>query len=218
MKRRILALVSLLLFAVVWAAAAATGLKIGSAVEDFTLPDTSNNDPVSLTTLVAEAKKPVKVVAVMFIATECPVSNDYNGRMEALNKAYAAKGVAFIGVNSNNTETVKDIVAHKKMAKFTFPVLKDMDNKIADAWNAQVTPEVYLLAVQKKGDATSFVLKYHGSVDDSQNDAKVQTKFVERALDALLAGKPVSKAETKAFGCTIKRVEKGTKARPSATP
>jgi peroxiredoxin len=195
-----------------------TGLKIGSAVEDFTLPDAAKNEPLSLTSLVANAKQPIKAVAVMFIATQCPVSNDYNARMEALNKAYGPKGVAFVGINSNKQESVKEIVEHSKAAKFSFPVLKDMDNKIADEWNARVTPEVFVLAVEKKGDKASFVLKYHGAIDDSQNVAKIQTKYVEQALDALLAGKPVPKAETKAFGCTIKRVDKGTKEKPSATP
>jgi len=220
MQRRIFALAGVFLIAAVWTLSAGEtkGLKIGSVVEDFTLPDAAKNEPVSLKSLAADPAKPVKAVVVMFIATQCPVSNDYNGRMEALNKTYGPKGIAFVGVNSNKEESVQEIVEHAKKAKFTFRVLKDMDNKLADEWNAQVTPEVFILAVERKNGNPSFVLKYHGSIDDSQNEKKVQAKYVEDALNALLAGKPIPKAETKAFGCTIKRVEKGTKAKPSATP
>jgi hypothetical protein len=50
------------------------------------------------------------------------------------------------------------------------------------------------------------VLRYHGSIDDSQNPARVNTQGLRLALDALLAGRPASPEETKAFGCSIKRV------------
>lgn len=204
--------VSLLAFVVALNAfAAEKALKIGSEVEDFSLPEVTKNEPLSLTSLAINPKNPVKVVAVMFIATQCPVSNDYNSRMEELHKTYGPKGVAFVGINSNRQESVPEIVEHAQKAKFTFPILKDVDNKLADKWNAQVTPEVFLLAVERNGAKPKFILKYHGAIDDSQNASKVQTQYVAQALDALLAGKPVAKAETKAFGCTIKRVEKGAK-------
>jgi glutathione peroxidase-family protein len=163
-------------------------------------------------------KNPAKGIVVMFIATQCPVSNDYNSRMEALNQAYSKKGIQFIGVNSNKQEPVKEIVEHSKQWKFTFPVLKDVDNKIADVFGARVTPEIYLLEVQKSDKGPKFILRYHGAIDDSQNASKVQTKYTEAALDAFLAGKPIAKAESKAFGCTIKRIEKAKGGKPSATP
>lgn len=204
--------VSLLAFAVALNAfAAEKGLKVGSEVEDFTLPEVTKNKPLSLTSVATNPKSPVRAVAVMFIATQCPVSNDYNGRMEELHKIYGPKGVAFVGINSNYQESVSEIVEHAKNAKFTFPILKDTDNKLADKWNAQVTPEVFLFAVERNGGKPKFILKYHGAIDDSQNPSKVQTRYVAEALDALLAGKPVPKAETKAFGCSIKRVEKAMK-------
>ena len=74
-------------------------------------------------------------------------------------------------------------------------------NKIADLYSAQVTPEVFVL------DAKGLIL-YHGRIDDSKNAEKVEKKDLAAALDALLAGKKIENAETKAFGCTVKRVEK----------
>ena len=53
-------------------------------------------------------------------------------------------------------------------------------------------------------------LLYHGAIDDARNPARVTTKGLRLALDAVLAGKPVAITETRAFGCTIKRVRKTT--------
>ena len=130
-------------------------------------------------------------------------------------QAYSKKGVQFIGINSNESEPVAEIVSHSKENKFSFPVLKDMDNKIADAFGARYTPEAYVLRVAQNGKGPKFTLAYHGRIDDSQDAKKVTSKDLEATLDALLAGKPIAKAETKAFGCAIKRIKKGAS---TATP
>lgn len=78
--------------------------------------------------------------------------------------------------------------------------MKDDGNKVADAYRAQKTPEVFVIS--PKGD-----LLYHGRIDESQDDPRgVKSPDLRNALEAILAGKPVPAAETKAFGCTIKRV------------
>ena len=74
---------------------------------------------------------------------------------------------------------------------------------VADRFDAQVTPESYVID-------SSGVLRYHGSIDDEMNAARVHTQRLRLALDALLAGKPLPATETKAFGCTIKRVRKAS--------
>ena len=137
---------------------------------------------------------------VIFIATGCPYSNAYNDRMRDMSAAYAKKGVLFVGINSNKTESVDDVVKHAKAHGHTFPILKDPSNKVADLYDASHTPEVYVVAKDGK-------LVYHGRIDDNSDDAaKVTSPDLKNALDALLAGQPVAKAETKAFGCSIKRV------------
>jgi len=169
-------------------------LKIGEEVPEFTLKNYDGKE-YSLQTITKENK----LTAVMFIATQCPVSNAYNDRMVKLYEAYAAKGVAFVGINSNKQEPVAEIAEHAKDHGFKFPVLKDDRNKTADAYNAQVTPEIFVVDQQGK-------LLYHGRIDDSRNEAKVESRDLAITLDALLAGKEPPRTETKAFGCTIKRV------------
>src|SRR5437660_12660216 len=80
-----------------------------------------------------------------------------------------------------------------------FTILKDPDNRVADYLGASVTPEAYLFAAD-------WTLRYHGRIDDSRDPAHRTTRDLSAALDAVAAGKPVAVAETKAFGCTIKRI------------
>lgn len=176
--------------------APAAELAIGATAPDFTLPSASDGKPVSLKELLSKEKG----VAILFIATKCPVSNAYNERMAALAKEYAAKGIAFVGINSNKSEPAAETAEHAKKHGFSFFVVKDDGNKVADAYGAQKTPEVFLL------DASGKLL-YHGRIDENQDDANgVRSPDFRNALDAFLAGKPVPVAQTKAFGCTIKRI------------
>jgi thiol-disulfide isomerase/thioredoxin len=168
--------------------------KAGSPVTDFQVRDLDGK-AVSFSAL----KGPVTVVT--FVATQCPVSNSYNQRMIELYKDYTPKNVKFIFVNANRSEPASEVREHAKRVGFSFPVYKDPDNVVADRFDAQVTPESYVID-------SSGILRYHGSIDDDMNVSRVHTQRLRLALDALLAGKPVPATETKAFGCTIKRVHK----------
>jgi len=172
----------------------ADGPAIGSAAPGFDLK-TLDGQPFSL----ADAEKNNAYVVLMFIATQCPYSNAYNDRMRDMAAAYAKKGVLFVGINSNKTESLEETSAHAKQHGFGFPVLKDPGNKVADLYGASHTPEIYVVGKDGK-------LLYHGRIDDSTETAKVTSHDLSNALDELLAGQPVAKAETKAFGCSIKRV------------
>jgi len=177
-------------------AARAAALKIGAPAPDFTLPSASDGKAVALKDLLAKSK----AVTVVFVATKCPVSNAYNTRMEALGKEYAAKGIPLVGINSNKTEPAAEVKEHAEKHGLTFPVLKDEGNRIADAYGATHTPEVFVL--DPRGN-----LLYHGRIDENQDDPKgVKSPDLRNALDAVLAGRPIPVAETKAFGCSIKRV------------
>ena len=176
--------------------ARAAALKIGAPAPDFTLPAASDGKAVALKDLLARSK----AVTIVFVATKCPVSNAYNTRMEVLGKEYAAKGIPLVGINSNKTEPAAEVKEHAERHGFTFPVLKDDGNRIADAYGATRTPEVFVL------DPNGNLL-YHGRIDENQDDPKgVKSPDLRNALDAILSGRPVPAAETKAFGCTIKRV------------
>jgi peroxiredoxin len=195
-RRTLVALVVLSAASLAAPPARAADLKIGAPAPDFTLPAASDGKAIALKDLLAKNK----AVAVVFIATKCPVSNAYNTRMAALGKEYVAKGVFLVGINSNKTEPAAEVKEHAEKHGFTFPVVKDDGNKVADAYGAAKTPEVFVL--DPKG-----ILLYHGRIDENQDDARnVRSPDLRNAFEAILAGKPVPAAETKAFGCTIKRV------------
>jgi peroxiredoxin len=170
-------------------------LRIGEAVPTFTLQNYDGKEYA-----LEKVMKENKFTVIMFIATQCPISNAYNERMVHLYDTYSVQGVAFIGINSNKQENVEEITTHSKYNGFKFVVLKDVGNKVADDFLAQVTPEIYVVN-------TEGILLYHGRIDDNRNASRVESKDLTAALDALLVGKEPSRTETKAFGCTIKRVQ-----------
>ncbi len=195
MRRNRLALALAAVILGLVAAAPAAEPAIGGAAPDFKLT-TLDGKPFSL----SEAARARNAVVVMFIATQCPYSNAYNDRMREMAAAYEKQGVLFVGINSNKSEPADEVAAHAKKHGFIFPLMKDPDNKVADLYNARHTPEIFL--VDK-----SRTLRYHGRIDENYEEpSKVNSPDLKNALDALLANKPIAKAETRAFGCSIKRV------------
>jgi peroxiredoxin len=162
-------------------------------IKNFTLPDYNGKEHS-----LSDYKNSTAIV-IMFVATECPVSNAYNSRMEDLFKEYNPKNISFLGINSNKAESVEMIKEHAEENGLTFTILKDKNNVIADEFEASSTPEVYVL----NGE---YEILYHGRIDNSKNEADVVTQDLKNALDEILAGKEVTNKTTKAFGCSIKRV------------
>jgi peroxiredoxin len=172
-------------------------LAVGEPAPDITLPIVREGAKETLALKEVLAKN--KLTVVMFIATQCPVSNAYNARMADIAKEYMPKGVAFVGVNSNKQETMAEIAEHARQNRFGFAVVKDDKNVVADRYGARVTPEIFVI------DATG-VVRYHGRIDEKQDGKDIKSPDLKNALDALLAGKAPPAPETKAFGCSIKRV------------
>ena len=166
---------------------------IGTVIDDFKLPDASGKEH-SLKSLMGS-----KGTVILFVATKCPVSNNYNERMEKLAQDYKAKGINVIGINSNNTEPAGEVKSHAAERGLTFPILKDEGNKVADRFGATKTPEAYVLDANMK-------LVYHGRIDNSQKIEGITSNDLRDALDDLAAGKAITKTGGAAFGCTIKRV------------
>ena len=166
---------------------------IGSTINEFTLPDASG----AAHTLASLKGKNGAVL--IFMAVQCPVSNAYNERMEKLAKDYAARGINVIGINANSVDSAEAVKAHAAEHKFTFTILKDPGNKVADRLGASVTPEAYLIDKSNK-------LLYRGRIDNSKNVEGVTSSELRDAIEATLAGKPITKTTANAFGCSIKRV------------
>jgi len=141
-----------------------------------------------------------KGIVVMFISTQCPVSNAYNTRMSKIHAEYG-NDFSFIGINSNKQENMQEIKKHALENNLEFVILKDSSNVIADKFSASFTPEIYVLN-------NNFHQVYHGRIDDSRRKDNVESRDLENALNEIKIGNEVSVADTKAFGCSIKRVNK----------
>ena len=172
-------------------------VKIGDKIEDFTLPDVSGK----MRSLYEFKGK--KAVAVIFIATRCPYSNAFNQVMAKLAQEYGERGIAFVGINANKTEPTAEVAEHARTHGLGFTVLKDDGNTIADRLGAHVTPEVFLMD-------SHWTLRYHGALGNSHDPTtkpeQATDAEVRPALESVLAGQAGTQAETKAFGCTIKRI------------
>jgi len=142
-----------------------------------------------------------KAVVLVFLGAECPVSNLYLPELVELEKKYRGKGVQFLAVYPNHADDLETIASHAYDRDTAFPVLKDVAGKLAGALGVTRVPTVAVL----DGD---FTLKYRGRVDDrygvSSKRVKATRADLAEALDEVLAGKKVTTAETKAYGCGIK--------------
>jgi peroxiredoxin len=170
------------------------GLRPGSLAPDFRLKSVTGE------TYSLYAQKGKKGFIVVFISTQCPVSNAYNARFIKLAELAKENMMEFIAINSNVTEPFEEVQLHAREKGFTFPVLKDENNRACNAFGASVTPEAFLL------DA-NFKLIYRGRIDDNQREERVVSKDLEEAIAAYLAGRPPLMPVTTAQGCTIKRAE-----------
>ncbi len=140
--------------------------------------------------------KDKKAIVVVFVGTECPLANLYVPTLIELHKEYADQGRAVPGHQLQQPGHVRPIVsAHAQERDVPFPVLKDFDQKVADAFGAKRTPEVFLLDADR-------VIRYHGRIDDQYGIGYRREKPTRRdlksALDELLAGKPITTPKTEA--------------------
>lgn len=148
------------------------------------------------------ADRPIMVLA--FLGTECPLAKLYGPRLDELQKRFADQGVVVIGINSNNQDSLSELTAYVHRSKISFPMLKDVGNRLADAVGATRTPEVFVLDADRQ-------VRYHGRIDN-QYGIGVARPQAERedltiAIEELLAGKMVSIPKTPAVGCYIGRVK-----------
>lgn len=167
-------------------------IAIGQPVAGFTLPDVDGHERT------LDSVKGKNGTVIIFLSTQCPYVKAYDERIEKLAEDYTARGINVVGINSNATETIDDMKRQISDYHFSFVVLKDKGNKVADLLGAQHTPEVFFLDASNK-------LSYHGPIDNNRNPELVQSNYLRDAIEATLAGKPVVKTEALAFGCTIKR-------------
>jgi peroxiredoxin len=149
-----------------------------------------------------------KPVVLEWTNPGCPfVRKHYQGNMQALQKAYTARGVAWLTVNSTETASA-DYLAPAALAQWMSDqhasptaVLMDEDGRVGKTYGARVTPHMYLINAEG-------VLVYAGAIDSIASarvaDIERATNYVRQGLDELLAGRPLSVSVNQAYGCTIK--------------
>lgn len=143
------------------------------------------------------------VLVIVFSCNHCPYVQAYEDRMIDFQKAYAAKGVRLVAINSNEEKNYPEdgfdgMVRRAGLKKFNFPYLRDADQSVADAFGATHTPQFFLFDKAR-------TLRYSGKLDDNWKvPSDVREQYLRDAVDAVLAGEPVAVPETHSIGCTIK--------------
>jgi peroxiredoxin len=172
-------------------------LSLGSSMPEFTLPATDGK------TYSAQDLRGDNATVVLFWCNHCPYVKPNQDRVIALQSELLDRGVRFAAICTNNAEThpADGFEAMKQRAAekgYNFPYLRDEDQTVARAFDAQRTPEAFLFDKQGK-------LRYHGRIDDNYEDvAKVGSHDLRNALEAILNGSEPDPAETGAVGCSIK--------------
>lgn len=179
-------------------AAASAGAEIGKPAPSFELKDLSGK-----TVKLADFKG--KIVVLEWFNPECPFvvkHHKVNPTFRTLNEEFKSKDVVFLAINSSaKGKQGHGLELNKEKAsefKIEYPILLDESGTVGQAYGARTTPHCFV--INKDG-----VLVYKGAIDDN-NDRKEagKTNYVKVALDAVLAGKPVEKTETRPYGCSVK--------------
>jgi len=178
----------------------AEGYKVGDKATDFSLKN------IDGTMIRMNDFEDARGIVVIFTCNHCPYSVLYEDRIIALDKKYKDKGFPVVAINPNDAQkqpedSYENMIVRADEKGFTFPYLWDKGQRITKVYGASRTPHVFLL---EKVDSEYFV-RYIGAIDDnSKSPAEVEEKFVENAIDALIAGEKPNPDFTKAIGCTIK--------------
>jgi len=171
-------------------------LAVGAKAPQFALVNAIDGQTVTM--------KPNdgRVKVIIFTCNSCPFAKAFEPRIIEVAQKYGQKGITFYAIDPNDDtkysdETLANMKARADEKEYPFPYLKDGDSSIARAYGARVTPHVFVV------DGDGFV-RYRGYVDDSAKPAERKTTGLTDALNALVNGRDVANADTRAFGCTIK--------------
>ena len=176
-------------------------IPIGTLAPAFELLDPSSGKLVSLQEIAAGAKATV----VMFLCNHCPYVLYINPEIVRIVAEYKAKGVAFVGINSNDAETHPEdgpdkMAAHAAEVGYDFAYLYDETQEVARAYDAACTPDFYIFDQNLK-------LAYRGQLDCSRpkrNPIESTGEDLRAALDAVLEGKAPNSVQRPSGGCNIK--------------
>ncbi len=176
-----------------------TRLALGTSAPDFELTDTVSGRAVRLGDFGAK-----KALLVMFLSNHCPYVQHVREELARLAKDYARKDVAIVAICANDERThpadaPARMTEEARRNGWTFPYLHDPTQAVAKAYTAACTPDLFLFDRSRR-------LVYRGQLDDSRpgNGKPVTGTDLRRALDAVLADKPVPADQKASLGCNIK--------------
>jgi peroxiredoxin len=173
-------------------------LSIGDAAPDWKALEGTDGQKHSLSDLADK-----QVIVICFTCNTCPYAVDYEDRLIALTKKFAADGskCALVAINANKVkEDLLPAMRERTQSKgFNFPYLHDETQQVARSYGATFTPEFVVLNKDRK-------VVYLGAMDDSADGKKVTKRYIEDAVAATLAGKTPETAETPAVGCAVRYV------------
>ncbi|MBD2004008.1 MULTISPECIES: thioredoxin family protein [Cyanophyceae] len=177
---------------------ASTMLPLGTLAPDFQLPDVFG-ETISLATM-----KGKQGLLVMFICKHCPFVKHLEAQLAQIGKDYEDKNLGIVAISANDASNYPDdapdqLQAMAKELGFTFPLCYDETQETAKAYTAACTPDFFLFDGNRS-------LVYRGQLDDSRpgNDKPVTGQDLRNAIDAVLAGKPISDVQKPSIGCNIK--------------
>lgn len=176
-------------------------LELGALAPEFSLPGT-DGQIYSL-----QSFRDSKALVVIFMCNHCPYVVAVQDRINALARRFRERGVALIGINSNDAtrypaDSFEAMKVRATEQAYVFPYLFDETQEIARAYDAACTPDPYVY--ENVGDGR-FALRYHGRIDDSWKDpTQVQREELAEALELVLARKPIPQAGIPSMGCSIK--------------
>jgi len=177
---------------------ASTMSRLGTQAHDFRLINVDGRT-VSLSDF-----KDAKALLVIFMCNHCPFVKHIAEGLTKLANDYMPRGVAIVGINSNDTSTHPEdspekMVQEVEQRGYPFPYLFDEDQSVAKAYRAACTPDFFLYDAKR-------TLVYRGQLDSSRPNSGIPVtgKDLRTALDAVLAGKQVDEDQAPSIGCNIK--------------
>ena len=180
--------------------------QLGTSAPDFELKDVTSGRAVSLSSLSVK-----KATLIMFICRHCPYVQHIKDGLSSLDKDYRGKDIAIVAISANDAANYPDdapgsLKEFVKEQRYSFPFLYDETQEVAKKYTAACTPDFFLYENAVGATGQSPLLVYRGQMDDSRpgNGKPVTAKDLRAAIDALLAGKPVSKEQKASIGCNIK--------------
>jgi peroxiredoxin len=169
---------------------------LGTEAPQFDLPGVDGQNHSLDTYRDAEA------LVLVQSCNHCPYVQAWEGRLSAIARDYAERGVRVVAINSNDAanypeDSFEEMQKRASAQGFAFDYLYDEPQAVARELAAERTPEVFLFDRDRR-------LLYHGAIDDSRDEEGVSQRYLRNALDAVLSGQEPAVSETPAVGCTVK--------------